>query len=107
MQPYNFKKYKAADIAKYHSGGMSSAEMHRLEKAALDDPFLADALDGFAYTKTGSQDVKVLRRRLQKRVQRVHVLYSRKQLFVSVAALFILVAGFGWLATKLVNKDAS
>src|SRR5215217_1795365 len=101
MQPYNSKKYTAADFSKYHSGGMSAAEMHRLEKAALDDPFLADALDGYAHTKTGRQDVQALRRRLQKRVQRVHVLYSKKQLFVSVAALFILVAGFGWLATKL------
>lgn len=34
------------DIARYLSGQMSAAEMHALEKKALDDPFLADALTG-------------------------------------------------------------
>jgi TonB family protein len=34
------------DIARYLSGRMSAAEMHALEKKALDDPFLADALSG-------------------------------------------------------------
>lgn len=34
------------DIRKYLSGKMSAAEMHALEKKALRDPFLADALDG-------------------------------------------------------------
>ena len=34
------------DIRKYLSGEMSSAERHALEKRALTDPFLADALEG-------------------------------------------------------------
>lgn len=34
------------DIRKYLSGKMSSAERHALEKRALTDPFLADALEG-------------------------------------------------------------
>ena len=34
------------DIARYLSGRMSPAEMHALEKRALDDPFIADALEG-------------------------------------------------------------
>jgi len=34
------------DIKKYLSGEMSVAEMHALEKKALSDPFLADALEG-------------------------------------------------------------
>jgi TonB family protein len=34
------------DIKKYLSGQMSSAEMHALEKKAMNDPFLADALEG-------------------------------------------------------------
>jgi len=31
--------------------------MHALEKAALDDPFLADALEGYLYTTTASDDI--------------------------------------------------
>ncbi|MBK5278244.1 MAG: TonB family protein [Bacteroidia bacterium] len=34
------------DIEKYRNGEMSSAERHSLEKKALSDPFLADALEG-------------------------------------------------------------
>ncbi len=36
------------DIEKYLKGELSAAERHRLEKMALDDPFLADALEGAA-----------------------------------------------------------
>ena len=39
--------YTAATIQQYHAGKLSPAEMHTLEKAALDDPFLAEALEGF------------------------------------------------------------
>jgi TonB family protein len=34
------------DIKRYLSGGMTAAESHALEKRALSDPFLADALEG-------------------------------------------------------------
>ncbi len=34
------------DIEKYRKGELTSAEMHALEKRALNDPFLADALEG-------------------------------------------------------------
>ena len=40
------------DVHKYLRGELSAREMHALEKAALDDPFLADALEGLA-TRTG------------------------------------------------------
>jgi hypothetical protein len=42
-QPYH---YTAGDLERYISGQMSRDEMHRLEKTALDDPFLAEALEG-------------------------------------------------------------
>jgi TonB family protein len=34
------------DIEKYRKGELTAAEMHALEKRALQDPFLADALEG-------------------------------------------------------------
>ena len=34
------------DIEKYRRGELTSADMHDLEKRALSDPFLADALEG-------------------------------------------------------------
>ncbi len=38
--------YSAADIQRYVQGKLSAREMHAMEKAALDDPFLADAMEG-------------------------------------------------------------
>src|SRR5690242_1497638 len=38
--------YTAADIQRYVQGKLSAREMHAMEKAALDDPFLADAMEG-------------------------------------------------------------
>lgn len=40
--------YTLADIQRYLSGKLSPGEMHDMEKAALLDPFLADALEGYA-----------------------------------------------------------
>jgi hypothetical protein len=39
--------FSAADIQRYVQGKMSAQEMHAIEKAALDDPFLADAIEGY------------------------------------------------------------
>jgi TonB family protein len=46
--------YSRETLLRYLSGQMSPAEMHALEKAALEDPFLADALDGLKQ-ETSSQ----------------------------------------------------
>lgn len=39
--------YTAADIRRYITGEMSPGEMHAMEMAALDDPFLAEAMEGY------------------------------------------------------------
>jgi hypothetical protein len=40
--------YTAADLRRYLNGEMTSTEMYALEKQALEDPFLADAIEGYA-----------------------------------------------------------
>jgi hypothetical protein len=40
-------EYTLTDIERYLQGNMTAAEMHAMEKAALKDPFLADAMEGF------------------------------------------------------------
>lgn len=42
---YHF--YGPEDIKRYLDGDMNTQEMHDMEKAALKDPLLADAIDGF------------------------------------------------------------
>ncbi|HTE23474.1 carboxypeptidase-like regulatory domain-containing protein [Flavitalea sp.] len=44
----NIKKYSAEDIRRYVQDEMSPMEMHAIEKAALEDPFLSDAIEGFS-----------------------------------------------------------
>jgi TonB family protein len=39
--------YSADDIQRYLGGKMTPLEMNALEKAAVDDPFLADAIEGY------------------------------------------------------------
>lgn len=39
--------YTAEDIKRYLTGRMTPAEMHAIELAALDDPLLAEAMEGF------------------------------------------------------------
>lgn len=46
----NNKEYSAIDIQRYLNGQMSAKEMHAMETAALDDPFLAEAIEGFENT---------------------------------------------------------
>ncbi|MDX1350778.1 MAG: CDC27 family protein [Putridiphycobacter sp.] len=41
-------KHINRQIDRYYSGDLTGAEMHELEKQALSDPFLKDAMDGYA-----------------------------------------------------------
>jgi len=102
MQSQEEKKYSAADIERYHNGGMSASEMHALEKAALDDPFLSDAIDGYVHTKTPADDVAFLNEQLYNKSRKaIPMQRIRPRVFLSIAAMVILLAGFGWLAYQL------
>lgn len=98
------RTYTAADIEHYHNGSMPPAEMHALEKAALDDPFLADALDGYTHTPTPMEDVTLLKERLQRRTSKVvALLHHRHRLAWRAAAVLILLIGSGWLAFYFIS----
>ena len=56
--------YSASDIERYHAGTMTASERHALEKAALEDPFLADALEGYTYSATAQLDLEKIKARL-------------------------------------------
>ena len=95
---YN-KEFTAQDIERYYTGKMSSLEMHQLEKAAMEDPFLADALEGYSYTKTPAEDSKYLLAQLQEKIEGSKIIPLRSfsaNRFLRIAALFILLAGCGW-----------
>ena len=90
--------YTAKDFERYHNGTMSDKERHALEKAALEDAFLSDALDGYAFTSTPKEDIDDLKERLAKRTkQRAPVVSMRTESYkwLSVAAILVVVSGAG------------
>lgn len=64
-KPNHNKQYSVAEIQAYLDGRMSSKEMHDLEKAALDDPFLADAIEGVQAARSEYTD-NIINQHLQK-----------------------------------------
>ena len=96
------KSWGVEDFERYHSGKMTEAEMHALEKAALDDPFLEDALEGYAFTTTPVADIDALKEKLWPKENdgKAPVIWYRQkavsQLF-KAAAVIIIFGGLGWL----------
>ena len=60
------------DIEKYLKGELGPKELHALEKMALNDPFLAEALEGSESVQSEDflSDVAELERRIQKQKAR-------------------------------------
>jgi len=108
-QSKHTRNYSAADFERYYNGEMSPQEMHELEKAALEDSFLAEALEGYNYTTTPEVDVAELKARLSDTQRRGHIipLHTQKnnsRLF-RVAAMLLLLLGAGWLVYEFaINK---
>ena len=92
------KQYTAQDFERYYAGKMSPLEMHQLEKAAMEDPFLADALEGYGYAQTPVEDSEYLHTQIQSKAQSARVVsLQRFNKILRIAALFILLAGCGWV----------
>ncbi len=101
------KKYTATDFERYHSGKMNEKEMHTLEKAAIADSFLADALEGYAYSNSPVKDIAELREKfLAKKKKKNIFLIQSDNKWLRIAAIFILIAGIGYMAFELnFNKE--
>lgn len=88
------------DIDRYLQGKMSPEELHRMEKRALNDPFLSDALEGAESVPASSfrEDMKELRGKI-----------GRKQTSwfvpVRIAAGIVLLLGIGGLIYYYSHQD--
>src|SRR5689334_22675209 len=108
MTPSKNSGFTSGDIERYHSGKLSPEERHALEKAALDDPFLADALEGYAFTSTPAADLASIQSRLDEKLnQRKLIPLFQKYKWLSVAAIFLFIAGGVWLAYSISYKEKS
>lgn len=62
--------YQLSRIHNYIHGLMSREEMHALEREALEDPFLQDAIDGYRLQNgVDSKSLSLLQQRLSRRVE--------------------------------------
>ena len=109
MSADNKHIYTAADIERYHRGQMNSTERHALEKAALDDPFLAEAIEGYVHSTDFSAEMADLHNRLEERVGQARLvpITRKKEGFpwMRVAAIIVVLVGGGILASQLLfNK---
>src|SRR5687768_6711387 len=99
------------DIEKYLRGELSPSEMHALEKEALSDPFLAEALEGIEHTGTDNflYDLHKLNRSVHDRTRRK----SRKNSKTirmwgwtsAVAATILLVIVSGFLVVQILKDQ--
>lgn len=109
---YNDKKqYSAADIQRYLNGQMPAHEMHSLEKAALDDPFLSDAIEGYGEINELNkgkvmEDIGELYDRLKSRTEPYEKLVPlRRTNWWKIAAAILILAGTGTVVYTLVNNQ--
>jgi hypothetical protein len=115
----NHITYTASDIQRYYKGQLSPQEMHALEKAALDDPFLADALEGYGSAlqeydgKLVMDQINTLQQQVQTRAagaQQTAPVRSFRWWKVAAAALVVFTVAY-WLlfmnkSEKELNADS-
>lgn len=100
------KSFTAGDMERYHSGKMLPQERHALEKAALDDPFLADALEGYAFTSTPADDLNKLKAKLdQKSERRITIPFFARHRWMNAAAVLLIIAGAGWFTYRILFNE--
>lgn len=100
----HIKNYTATDIERYHKGLLSAAEMNAIERASLEDPFLADALDGYAIAEHTDSDRAELKLRLEERVATPVVSISRSgtaRKWLRAAVLIAAIAGAAFLTYQV------
>lgn len=75
---------------------MTAAEMHAMEKAALEDPFLADAMEGLESAPVAAiqSDLQMLSKKLEQRVTPAKVVPMRPERpWMAIAAASVILVG--------------
>jgi cytoskeletal protein RodZ len=84
-------QYSAEDIQRYLDGKMDPAGMHALERAALEDPFLADAIEGFREMRPNlKEDIMEMQNKLSEKKKE-----ERKRRWIPIAIALLLLLSFG------------
>ena len=104
--------YQLSRIHNYIHGLMSKEEMFQLEKEALEDPFLQDAIDGYRLQNgVDTRQLSLLQQRLNRRVEntiatRHAQYYTWQRLAIGAAAGVLFVVLLALLYFKHFNGKA-
>jgi TonB family protein len=101
--------YSLADIEKYLQGKMNATEMHELERAALQDAFLADAIEGYseATNATSRKHLADIEQLLNggKKEAKIVTIQTQSKKWWKVAASVIIIMGAGTITWLAMNKN--
>ena len=109
----NIQHFTALDIEKYHKGLLSPSQMNAMEKAALEDEFLADAMEGYAVPNVNAAaDIAELKKRFTEKKDEAKVIPlnpERRNNFkiLRAAVVIAFVAGAAFLAFQFVGNKKS
>lgn len=105
MKPNKITEFNGAYLERYRRWELTRAEVHAVEKAALEDPLLADALEGFRLAdRDTTTDLYDLKMRLQAQTednQSIVRFLPRFKFFtplMRVAAIVLIVLSAGWFS---------
>lgn len=100
--------YTAQDIEQYLADKLSPQQMHAMERAALDDPFLAEAMEGYEamQNKEWNNQLVALREEISNKgtVAKVVPLHKSKNNWWKAAAA-VLIIGFGVTLAIIFNNN--
>lgn len=104
MSTFETNRFDGNFLERYRKGLLTPAEAHALEKAALDDPLLADALEGYMQAERDTESERTyLRTWINDRVEenQAAIRYIPRannfQPFLRVAAVFLVLIGAAWM----------
>ncbi len=107
------------DLERYRMGKMTPTEMHAFEKRALQDPFLADALEGAEQVapEDFAQDLQELTAKLTSKekvgipasqVSPADVQSTKPWVWpLRIAASVLLLVGMFWIGNQLIPEDSN
>lgn len=99
-------------IQQYLEGKLDPEMMHQLEKQALDDQFLWEALEGYSYTSDPGADLSILQRQLHERIVHLQenkkvfdLTWQRLSIAAAAAVLFISAGILFWMNTSQTSEN--
>ncbi|MFD0751946.1 carboxypeptidase-like regulatory domain-containing protein [Mucilaginibacter calamicampi] len=94
-------------IKKYLEGKLDTRAMYELERRALDDPFLMDAMEGYEAAGKQNKAAAELTANLQRRLQKPHArIISFSTLAMAASVLVVLSVGGWWILSGPAAKKA-